>query len=821
MAAIQQTTDNLFGGVSTQPDFKKLRNQVRESTNTYLDPVFGTTKRPGSRFLFDFGPADEFENAKIFFYVRDDDETYIGTISEKNIRMFNTADLSEATVDASASALEYLTASNPSQYKTLTIQDNTVIVNKEVVVDKLPDPAFTPNTRGTVVLKAINYAASYTIIIDGVASSWTTPNADQIDSDNSGTQLFLSAEQILQQLAIRINNPDIKVSLVGNSLELESKSGTAFTLDAVGGINSEALKSFQDSVNNISNVPDKSVDGRIVKIENTTKDDDDYYIKYVGADEAWEECKAPDVSPGLDPATMPHELVSTDINEFKFSPIGYEERLVGDYITNPDPSFVGQKINNVFFTNNRLGFLSGPNVVLSATSDYYNFFAKSATTVIDSDPIDINCNSTVPTKLIHSLPAASGVILFSNRQQFLMTADQQIYTPSSTFIRQISNYEVDENVDPVDLGTYQIFLQKTAGYTRVMAMSIPDVNQPPTVVDISKVVSEWISPSIDYMIASPINEFLLLSDRLNNDVYIYRKYSTGQEEKMQAWFKWKLPGNPYLLTIPDDTVFIVSEQADRVGVSSIELDRTLSNETVVTHSGVWDNPHLDFYVGNNPRQSTITQQATLGPYDPATKRQRIYVPFRHVQGLEPIVVTTTQPMISYKPQVDVETGWIKTLVKDSNGDVIWGIDPDQGTYFEVDTDLSLPVNGVVPSFVIGYKYDFEVEFPEFYYKEEDRADYNAFLNISRVRFAVGLTGALEFKVSAKGKDDWNPISPIIEADYYASDTGPLAQRYFFNVPIHQRSTNFMIKAFSDLPFPVSINMMTWQGIYSPRFYRRT
>ncbi len=63
--------------------------------------------------------------------------------------------------------------------------------------------------------------------------------------------------------------------------------------------------------------------------------------------------------------------------------------------------------------------------------------------------------------------------------------------------------------------------------------------------------------------------------------------------------------------------------------------------------------------------------------------------------------------------------------------------------------------------------------------------------------------------------------PVIEADYYSANTGPLKHRYFFTVPIHQRSTNFMIKAYSDVPFPVAINMMTWEGMYSPRFYKRT
>mgnify|MGYP007000184191 len=95
---------------------------------------------------------------------------------------------------------------------------------------------------------------------------------------------------------------------------------------------------------------------------------------------------------------------------------------------------------------------------------------------------------------------------------------------------------------PVDLGTYQIFLQKTLGYCKVMVMQIPDINQPPSVIDISKVVSEWIPPNIDTLYTSPVNELIILSSRENNEVYFYRKYNTGTEEKMQSWFKWKMVG---------------------------------------------------------------------------------------------------------------------------------------------------------------------------------------------------------------------------------------------------------------------------------------
>ena len=51
MAAVTQVIPNYIGGVSSQPDERKLPGQVTEATNVYIDPTFGLTKRQGLQFL--------------------------------------------------------------------------------------------------------------------------------------------------------------------------------------------------------------------------------------------------------------------------------------------------------------------------------------------------------------------------------------------------------------------------------------------------------------------------------------------------------------------------------------------------------------------------------------------------------------------------------------------------------------------------------------------------------------------------------------------------------------------------------------------------
>ena len=132
-------------------------------------------------------------------------------------------------------------------------------------------------------------------------------------------------------------------------------------------------------------------------------------------------------------------------------------------------------------------------------------------------------------------------------------------------------------------------------------------------------------------------------------------------------------------------------------------------------------------------------------------------------------------------------------------------------------------NEVVNGIAVGYAYDFEATLPTFFYKlpnKNGESDYTAYLNVNRVKFSVGKTGAIRFKVKTRGRDEWNTVQAVINNDYYLADTEVIVREQQFTLPINQRNTNFQVKVTSDLPFPVSMISMMWEGQYSPRFYRR-
>jgi hypothetical protein len=156
-----------------------------------------------------------------------------------------------------------------------------------------------------------------------------------------------------------------------------------------------------------------------------------------------------------------------------------------------------------------------------------------------------------------------------------------------------------------------------------------------------------------------------------------------------------------------------------------------------------------------------------------------------------------------------ESGFTVTPTRGSDG---------TGPYFEfVGDDYSAQSSKVY----LGFKYDFDIQLPRFYYQAgEGNSDYTANLTIARVKFSVGLSSNIGFKLQSQGQSEWNDVQSIQDADYYLADDVPLNEQTVYTLPIHQRNTNFTLRVFSDSPFPISLTSMMWEGTYSPRFYRR-
>ena len=799
MASVTQLIPNFLGGVSKQPDDKKLPGQVVEAINAYADPTYGLSKRPGTKWLGNLSSTtNEFQNGKWFYINRDDTEKYIGVIYGTSIKIWNVNNPA-ATVTVANTGSSYLTygSSNAkNSLQVLTVQDTTIVANNQVTVTTQAAPSFTAKSKATIRLYSAEYGAEYYVKVGSAAAySFTTKNTEDPANTNTTTNKVLNATDILDQIFTNIPLPaGVTKTKCKGSIELSGSS--AFTIEARGGISGEELRAFQDEANNFSELPAESVQGRVIKINNTVAKEDSYYATFIAENGvsgkgSWQETVAPNVSKGLTASTMPHELVNTALNTFELRPITWEERLVGDDDTNEHPSFVGKTIQQAFFHNNRLGFLTEDNVSMSQSGEFYNFYHVSALTQADNDPIDISCSSLRPAVLHSVLPAAQGLVMFSKSQQFLMYSDDGILTPKSSVIRTISNYENEELIPPVDVGTNMVFLSKSPGYPRIYAMATRGQQENPDVLDIGRVVSEWVPDSVADLIASPQNSFFAMYGPSSQYVYFFRTYTVGEETAMQTWFNWKMQGNVQFFTVDSDDTYIVTYQSGQYTLCKANLTQTPDDAILRADSGQVVQLCLDQYA----TPSSVSYNAT-------TKVNRCYLRYKDITTLSPAVIIAD-------PTNTGESGFTVTPTRGSDL---------TGPYFEfVGDDYSAQANKVY----LGFKYDFDIQLPTIYYQiGENRSDYTANLTVARVKFSVGLSSNVGFKLKAKGQSEWYDVQSIQDADYYLADDVPLNEQTVYTLPIHQRNSNFDLKVFSDSPFPISLTSMMWEGSYSPRFYRR-
>ena len=193
-----------------------------------------------------------------------------------------------------------------------------------------------------------------------------------------------------------------------------------------------------------------------------------------------------------------------------------------------------------------MGFLSGQNVILSKAGDIFNFWNTTALTATNDDPIDISAAGKRPVFMHYVEPTAVGLVMYSSTEQFLLTTDSDILSPTSAKVNILSGYEADPKVESVNLGTKQAFISKTPLHTRVFELNDVSADQPPLMDDITSTVPELIPSSSDSFASSPALSMLSLVTTDSNELYQYR-FLAQRGKLVSSWFKWSYRSSSKIL----------------------------------------------------------------------------------------------------------------------------------------------------------------------------------------------------------------------------------------------------------------------------------
>jgi len=693
----------------------------------------------------------------------------------------------------------YLYGATAADIELLTINDYTFVLNKAKVTamkattsTALPEQAF-------VVVSIVAYHSKYTVRINNVDYTYQTPK--DTSSGNVDTSIIVS--NLVTTINAATGTHGVTATAVGPGIYLLGTS--AFTVSTTGSGAEEGLYVFQDQINVTGRLPNQCQNGYVVKVYNSDiVDADDMWVKFNTTDSAtsgpgvWEETVAPGLQYEIDELTMPHELVREADGSFSFSPVDWEDRLVGDDTTNPIPSFIGQRINNLFFYRNRLGFLSNENVILSKAGDYFNFFAGSAQIVSADDPIDLSATSQQPVNLAYVQTISVGLVMFGQNEQFLLSTDADILSPATAKINTLGRYECDSALDAVSLGTSLAFVSKTLLWTRLYEISNIRKEAPADAGELTNNVSELVPATVDSFIASPALSIISFGEQGTDTLYQYRYYQVGNERRANTWYKWQLTGNLLEQFFDQTTFYAVCEDGTNVFLQSYDLTQSSEQGFLTLPTGEKTDVCLDLFSVNPYRT-----------YDSATDVTRVFLPYDHITGKTFCLLELG--------------GYIGQTVtaEQSNGSVRFPTVAGSAGNYYVDIDGDLRGRNLI----IGYIYEMTIQLPTFFVgqsggQNQYTADATADLIVHRIKVSTGLSGPVTYTVDITGKDAWDNVVTVTLPNNYNLGNVNISAAAEHVVPVFQRNKNTKITIKGDTAFPVSLDSLTWEGNYNTRFYRR-
>ncbi len=444
------------------------------------------------------------------------------------------------------------------------------------------------------------------------------------------------------------------VEIIGNGLYVSRSDGKQFVIayndpnlfNVISSSDNSDENNPISEVSNVSQLPSQCKHRYIAKVNNLSDNVGAYYVKFKGDFQldgkgTWEECANPGLENSINRSSMPHQIkrlstIDTDVQiggdenifTFEVGKAKWASRLAGDDTTVPRPSFcpeqgkptTGKPINNLFLYRNRMVFLSDENIIMSKAGDYTNFWGDSALAVSPDDPIDISCATSKSSVLYDGIVVNNGLVLFSNYNQFLVTTDADVLSPTTVKSSLISSYSFNKNTAPISIGTNVSWFSSEDQCSRFYEMTNVQRDSQVKVVEQSKLISKSLPKDLDILTASNENGLIISAEYKSDDVWLYKYFNNDNQRVMSSWFKWKMPDNMIYHTIMGDIYYAVVqlETSDYDGNLTsqtpylVKLDLTTVDSNI--YLDIWDNISKESLAENYDSVDDITKIGLPIPY---------------------------------------------------------------------------------------------------------------------------------------------------------------------------------------------------------------
>jgi len=795
MTRVSQPLPDFLGGVSQQPYVLRAPNQAEDQINASSSTVAGLVKRNPSEFIADLGAASV-ADAKIHTFNRDSVEQGAIIIPGDGTISIVDNDGAAQTVNNNAPNLDYIdnVADPEADLEIITLADYTFIVNKTVT------PAMTSNRYFDATTSAGGYFKAGGWVRAGLTHA---PYTVRIYSDSTKATLQITATytpgsatnaattNIAQQLTSQINGVSgYTCTQYGSTFFFHNSGASDFYIEMEDGAGNEGMVMIDRALDDPTKLPPTALDRYQIEIVGDTSTDyDNYWVEYDPQKNTWLEIPEPNRLDTIDSATMPHVISYVSPGVYAYDEIDWDDCFAGDTTTNPEPSFIGNPIKDIFYYADRLGFMTNKSVIMSQAGDLFNFFRSTVTQFLASAPVDVEVTMRNPAPLAHAVEHDDTVFFTNDRAQFSIDTQAQIITPQTFRIRQTSAYKVDTLAAPVSDGSRLYFPTRNGDFAGLLEYSSNGVDGDGRTtyqgVNVFKEAPRYVNGrlrKIQPTISEDTGLVALVTDQDDENLYIYQYKMREDGLKLQnavhRW-TWDTDVNIKTTAIDGNQLFLIMAKSDGTYLEKLNLS------PLVVDSGLAIKILLDHRMDET--------QVTSATYNAGTGKTTIILPLNEA-GDEAYVVYGRLGSTLVKP------GELAQITTTSTSPLTFTVDGDWES----------------EPFYVGKNYRKEWEFSPIVYR--DRRDGTAKtakrLQLKRLIVNYGQTGYLSGDVTAQARTSRSVIfnGMLLGTSETVIGAIPLADGAL-SIPVKTQNLKATLKLVNDKPFPSRVLSGEWRGDY--------
>lgn len=585
-------TDGTLGfmlqGVSQQPERVQPDGHVREQINMMSDPNTGLSSRAGSELvaIIDDIPATarhRTTNVGSLLVRLSADDDYIAAVDYEG---------TEYTIADPNNYSGYF-GKNMAYYA----QDNLIYcVNRDKTVTA-SDP--NPNVLldwGFMQALGGEYSRTYKIKLrfddaTVIEAEYTTPDADATDAADAIAASAIIAS-LDSALATALTDASYTTLVRARREEVlfmrDTTQGFTVTVDDQAnntiiraGDGKQGVKSFAD-------LPKYSDANTAIKVrgQQGTISDDVWLIYTIpnitgggfGNLGTWIETVDPDAAEVLDLATMPHAL-EIDGSTMTIIRPEWRGRRVGNEDISPTPSFVGRQIRDIVSFQNRIAVIAGPYAVMTRTDDNLDFYRRTATTQLATDPIDIRTAGADDSFMEWMIPYDNNLIITAQDGQFFISGINSL-TSSNAAMPRSSNFEMSITATPVVAGQTVMLPFNLRAFSGINEMLPTEEGTANTLESINNVTPRYIRGEIIGMTASANAKFLGVHTNdpaVSNTIFVYNFLWENNQKVQAAWHRWTFPDPIEHVHTRNNIVYVWTRYDGSTWLTALKLDKPIDD----------------------------------------------------------------------------------------------------------------------------------------------------------------------------------------------------------------------------------------------------